>query len=299
MFPVLARFGPFGVLGHQFGPFTLHTYGMLVALGFLAALVVVMRGARREGLPSEPVLDLAFVAVLAAIVGSRLLYVLFNLREYLADPLRVFKVWEGGLVFHGGLLLAIPACLIFVRRSNLPAWATADVFAPAIALGQAIGRIGCFAAGCCYGAPWDPPFCVTYTDPDALAPLHVPLFPSQLFAFASGVVVFAVLARLPPAPPRPRAGLLALSRSRLGRPPRGRRVPRRRREARDPALAERHAGDLARPRRRRAADVRAFGRRSGRLTLPLAAARARSPPRSRSCSRPRAAPPRRASGRSS
>jgi phosphatidylglycerol:prolipoprotein diacylglycerol transferase len=190
MFPVLTRFGPFGIFGHQFGPFTLHTYGMLVALGFLAALVVVMRGSRREGLASEPVLDLAFVTVLAAIVGSRLLYVLFNLKEYLAEPLRIFKVWEGGLVFHGGLLLAIPVCFYVVRRSNLPAWATADVFAPAIALGQAIG---CFAAGCCYGAPWDPPFCVTFTDPDALAPLNVPLFPSQLFAFASGIVVFAVL----------------------------------------------------------------------------------------------------------
>ena len=186
------RAGPYGILGHQFGPFTLHTYGMLVALGFAAALVVVMRGARPEGLPSEPVLDLAFVTVLAAIVGSRLLYVLFNLQEYLNDPLRVFKVWEGGLVFHGGLLLAIPVCLLFVRRANLPAWATADV-APAIALGQAIGRIGCFAAGCCYGAPWEPPFCVTFTDPDALAPLHVPLFPSQLFAFASGVIIFVVL----------------------------------------------------------------------------------------------------------
>jgi phosphatidylglycerol---prolipoprotein diacylglyceryl transferase len=193
VFPVLARFGPFDILGHQFGPFTLHTYGMLVALGFIAALIVVMRGSRREGLVAERVLDLAFVTVLAAIVGSRLLYVLFNLREYLAEPLRVFKVWEGGLIFHGGLLLAIPVCFYVVRRFNLPAWVTADVFAPAIALGQAIGRIGCFAAGCCYGAPWDPPFCVTYTDPDALAPLHVPLFPSQLFAFAAGVVIFAVL----------------------------------------------------------------------------------------------------------
>jgi len=193
VFPVLARFGPFGIFGHQVGPFTLHTYGMLVALGFVAALIVVRRGARREGLPSEPVLDLAFVAVLAAIVGSRLLYVLFNIQEYLADPLRIFKVWEGGLVFHGGLLLAIPACLFFVRRFSLPAWATADVFAPAIALGQAIGRIGCFAAGCCYGAPWEPPFCVTFTDPDALAPLHVPLFPSQLLAFGSGIIVFMVL----------------------------------------------------------------------------------------------------------
>lgn len=193
MFPILARFGPFELFGHAVGPFTLHTYGLLVAVGFLAALAVVMRGARREGLPTEPVLDLAFVAVLAAIVGSRLLYVLFNLSEYLADPLRIFKVWEGGLIFHGGLLLAIPACLLAVRRSNLPAWGTADVFAPAIALGQAIGRIGCFAAGCCYGAPWDPPLCVTFTHPEALAPLNVPLFPSQLFAFAAGVVVYGAL----------------------------------------------------------------------------------------------------------
>ena len=217
-----------------------------------------MRGARREGLPSEPVLDLAFVAVLAAIVGSRLLYVLFNLQEYLADPLRIFKVWEGGLVFHGGLLLAIPVCLYVVRRSNLPAWATADVFAPAIALGQAIGRIGCFAAGCCYGAPWDPPFCVTFTDPDALAPLNVPLFPSQLFAFASGIVIFAVLVAYRP---RRRAPgqvfwlyLVLASAARLAEDAfRGDR-----REARDPALAERHAGDLARHRRRRAAAVRAL-----------------------------------------
>jgi len=193
MFPVLLRFGPFAILGHQFGPFTLHTYGVLVALGFLAALAVVVRGARREGLPSESVLDLAFVAVLSAIVGSRLLYVLFNLQDYLADPLRILRVWEGGLVFYGGLLLAFPVCLLVVRRSNLPPWITADVFAPAIALGQAIGRLGCFAAGCCYGAPWEPPFCVTYTHPESLAPLNVPLFPSQLFSFLSGVAVYAIL----------------------------------------------------------------------------------------------------------
>lgn len=193
MFPILARFGPFELSGHQFGPFTLHTYGLLVALGFLAGWVVVMRGARRAGLPAEPILDLSFLTVLAAIVGARLMYVLFNLKEYAAEPLRVFKLWEGGLVFHGGLLLAIPACFLFVRRSRLPVGVTADVLAPAIALGQAIGRLGCLAAGCCHGVPWDPPFCVTYTHPEALAPLHVPLFPSQLFAFVSGLVVFAVL----------------------------------------------------------------------------------------------------------
>lgn len=193
MFPVLARFGPFALFGHQIGPFTLHSYGVLVALGFLAALAVIGRGAKREGLPTEPVFDLAFVAVLAAIVGSRLLYVIFNLAEYRADPLRILRVWEGGLVFHGGLLLAVPVCLVLVRRLGLPAWETADVFAPSIAIGQAIGRVGCFAAGCCYGAPGDSPLCVTYTNPDSLAPLHTPLFPSQLFAAVSGAAVFVLL----------------------------------------------------------------------------------------------------------
>ena len=193
MFPILLRLGPFTLFGHELGPWALHTYGVLVALGFLAALVVVLRGARREGLATEPVLDLAFLAVLAAIVGSRLLYVLFNLREYAAAPLRIFKIWEGGLVFHGGLLLALPLCLLAVRRLGLPAWEVADIFAPAIALGQAVGRLGCFAAGCCYGAPWGPPLCVTYTHPEALAPLNTPLFPSQLLGFASGALVFAAL----------------------------------------------------------------------------------------------------------
>lgn len=193
MFPILLRLGPVEVLGHSFGPFTLHTYGVLVALGFVAALLVALRGARREGLPTEPILDVGFVATTAAIVGSRLLYVLFNLEEYRAEPLRVFKLWEGGLVFHGGLLLAIPLCWLVLRRAGLPVWRVADIVAPGIALGQAIGRIGCFAAGCCYGAPWHPPLCVTYTHPEALAPLNTPLFPSQLFAFASGVAVYAAL----------------------------------------------------------------------------------------------------------
>jgi phosphatidylglycerol:prolipoprotein diacylglycerol transferase len=193
VFPILLRVGPFSVLGHSFGPLTLHTYGALVAVGFLVALVSVFRAARREKLPAEPVLDVAFVAILGAIVGSRLLYVLFNLREYLAEPLRVLKLWEGGLVFHGGLLLAIPLCVLMARRARLPLWSVADVFAPAIAIGQAIGRLGCFAAGCCHGAPWDPPLCVTFTHPEALAPLNVPLFPVQLLAFGSGLLIFAAL----------------------------------------------------------------------------------------------------------
>jgi phosphatidylglycerol:prolipoprotein diacylglycerol transferase len=191
--PILLRLGPFSLFGATLGPFALHTYGLLVAIGFLAAILLVLRGARREGLPAEPVLDLAFATVLASIVGARLMYVLFNRAEYAADPLRVFKLWEGGLVFHGGLLLAIPVCWVMIRRAGLPVWRTADVFAPGIALGQAIGRIGCFAAGCCYGCETTGPWGVVFTDPEALAPLHTPLVPVQLIASLSGWVILAVL----------------------------------------------------------------------------------------------------------
>lgn len=193
MFPILLRLGPFTLFGSTFGPFSLHTYGILVAAGFVVALLVILRGAKREGLPAEPTMDLAFMTVLSAIVGSRLLYVALNFGEYLAEPLRAFKVWEGGLVFHGGLLLAIPVCRYVIRRAGLPLWRTADVFAPAIAVGQAVGRLGCFAAGCCYGCPTGQTWGMTYTDPEALAPLHVPLFPVQLFSSLSGWVIFGTL----------------------------------------------------------------------------------------------------------
>ena len=139
-------------------------------------------------------LDLAFVAVLAAIVGSRLLYVLFNLREYLADPLRIFKVWEGGLVFHGGLLLAIP--VVPDRRPPLQPAGLGDGRRLRPGDRARPGRSAASAASppaAATAPPGTRRFCVTYTHPEALAPLHVPLFPSQLFAFASGIAVFAVL----------------------------------------------------------------------------------------------------------
>ena len=204
MFPILLRLGPYPLFGHEIGPLVLHTYGLMVALGFLAAILVVTRGAKRSGLPAEPVIDVAFVAVVAAIVGSRLLYVMLNFQEFSGAPLRALRVWEGGLVFHGGLLLAIPACWVAIRRAGLPTWATADVFAPATALGQAIGRIGCFSAGCCYGCETDSPFAVVFTHPESLAPLNTPLAPTQLIAAVSGAVVFGIL--LAYAPRRRAAG---------------------------------------------------------------------------------------------
>lgn len=183
MFPVL-----FSV-----GPFTLHTYGVLLAGGFAAALFYAVRRARHEGLDGDAVFNLFLVIVISAIIGSRVLYVFFNYGYFLDHPLEVIRIWEGGLVFHGGLLLAVAAAWFYLRRSDLPMWRTADLAAPAIALGQSIGRLGCLAAGCCFGSATLLPLGVVFSHAESLAPRNVPLHPTQIYASLSGLLVFLII----------------------------------------------------------------------------------------------------------
>ncbi|HVF45519.1 MAG TPA: prolipoprotein diacylglyceryl transferase [Pyrinomonadaceae bacterium] len=155
MYPELFRIGGFPV----------NTYGVLLALAFLAALFVAARLAERDGLPRERVFDLGLWMLLGGLVGSKLLLMLAepeygtHWRNLLSiDFLRSGGVWYGG--FLGGLLTAI----VLMRRYKLPFWKATDAFAPGVALGQAIGRQGCFAAGCCWGKPTSVPFGVHFTD---------------------------------------------------------------------------------------------------------------------------------------
>lgn len=175
------------------GPFTLHTYGLFAAIGFWLALMVTVRLGRREGIAAQTITDLGFCLIVAALIGSRLLYVLLNPAYFAAHPWDVFKIWQGGLVFSGGILLVLPTLLLYLRIKRLPFWTTADLFAPGVALGQAIGRIGCFMAGCCYGAPSQVPWRVVFTDPRCLAPLDVGLHPTQLYASFSSLAIFLAL----------------------------------------------------------------------------------------------------------
>jgi phosphatidylglycerol---prolipoprotein diacylglyceryl transferase len=184
MFPVL----------FDIGPLTIHTYGVLVALGFFAGLAVTVRLARPEGIPAGSIMDMGFVILIAALVGSRAMYVLINLSFYLKNPLDAFKLWEGGLVFSGGLAASAAVMAWYIRRHGLSWWKTGDIWAPGIALGQAIGRIGCLMAGCCYGRPtYDLPWSVTFTDAACLAPTGIPLHPTQVYSVISGLVIFAIL----------------------------------------------------------------------------------------------------------
>jgi phosphatidylglycerol:prolipoprotein diacylglycerol transferase len=181
----------------RIGPITIYTYGFLVAAGFLLGLALAIKQAKKEGIPHNKIVDLGFYILIAAIVGSRLFFILINLTNYLENPLDVFKIWEGGLVFYGGVLLAVPTAIWYVRKNALGIWKTADIFAPSIAIGHAIGRIGCFFAGCCYGRtaenlPWG----IIFTNPECLAPTNVPLHPTQLYESAGEFLNFLILITL-------------------------------------------------------------------------------------------------------
>ncbi len=184
MYPILIRLGPLKI----------HTYGFLVAIGFLVGLALAIRQAKKEGISSNKIVDLGFYIILAAIVGSRIFFVLINADHYMQNPLDIFKIWEGGLVFYGGVLFAVPTVIWYVRKHNMGIWNTADIFAPSIAIGHFFGRLGCFAAGCCYGTTAETlPWGVIFTDPDCLAPTNILLHPTQLYEAGGELLIFFIL----------------------------------------------------------------------------------------------------------
>jgi phosphatidylglycerol:prolipoprotein diacylglycerol transferase len=120
----------------------------MIAIGLIVGVLLARRQAVREGIDPDKILDITFYALITALIGSRLLFVALYIDEYLSNPLRILKVWEGGLVFYGGLLPAVAIGLWYIRKLKLPVWQVADIVAPSIAIGHAFGRLGCFFAGC-------------------------------------------------------------------------------------------------------------------------------------------------------
>lgn len=175
------------------GPFTFHTYGLLVAIGFFVGLVVTVRIAKSEGIGSQQVIDMGFLMILSGIIFSRVTYVLMNISYYRIQPMDIFKIWQGGLVFFGGIIGFILIMVWYSKRHHLSLWKLGDIWAPAAAIGQSIGRIGCFMAGCCYGKPTDLKWGVVFTHPESLAPLNVPLHPTQIYSSISGFLIFLIL----------------------------------------------------------------------------------------------------------
>ena len=183
------------------GSFFLPTYGVMVAIAFLVAIWLTGRLAAKAGLKSESVTNLAIYCALAGMAGAKLLMFVFDWRTYLLHPSEIFTIstLQAAGVYQGGLSLAIVFAIFYMRRTGLPGLATADVFAPGLAIGHAIGRIGCMMAGCCWGSVCHRPWAITFTNPDAHeltgVPLGTPLHPAQLYESIAEFIIFGFLYR--------------------------------------------------------------------------------------------------------
>jgi phosphatidylglycerol:prolipoprotein diacylglycerol transferase len=142
-------------IAFSLGPFNFYWYGLIVAVAIMAALLVTLWQARRSGLPPAPVLDLLLWGVPAGIVGARAYYVLANWELYRQQPLDVFRLWQGGLAVYGALLAFILVLCVYARRRRVAFWAWTDIFAPGLALGQAVGQLANFVNQEAFGSPTD------------------------------------------------------------------------------------------------------------------------------------------------
>ncbi len=175
------------------------TYGVLVALGVLVGLWISVRNSAKQGIKPENAWDFGIALVLAGIIGAKILYIIVDWHNYMQNPRQIFSLatLQAGGVFSGGLIAAFVVAAWFLRKHQMPALATCDAFAPGLAMGHAIGRLGCFAAGCCYGKPTHHFWGVTFTNPLASqlvgTPLNEALEPTQLFESAVELSIFLLL----------------------------------------------------------------------------------------------------------
>ena len=183
----------------ELGRYSLPTYGFFVASGVLIGLWISVRNSERRGIDGEKAWNLGIIVVLCGILGAKILYIINDWSAYAANPREIFSIntLQAGGVFSGGLIGALLAAAWYIRKHNMPALATCDAFAPGLALGHAIGRVGCFAAGCCFGKETHHFWGVTFTSPVANAnagtPLNISLEPTQLIESAAELGIFILL----------------------------------------------------------------------------------------------------------
>lgn len=180
----------------HFGSFNIYWYGVLVAGGLLVGLWTASRRALRDNVAPEKIVDLGLWLILGTMVGARLLYVVSYWRENFAGrPLwEIFNLRGGGLVYYGGFVGACLSCIFYARAKKLPLWKIADILAPSIALGYAIGRFGCLMNGCCYGRPTSLPWGVRY--PSDHPTYGEAVHPTQIYEALLNLGLYAVLAWL-------------------------------------------------------------------------------------------------------
>ncbi|MEZ4270638.1 MAG: prolipoprotein diacylglyceryl transferase [Myxococcota bacterium] len=190
----------------DFGPWPLHTYGLLIALGFLTAMTLVKRQAEREQEDPDRIVDLAFWVLIFGLLGARLVFILTRFREYMAtNPLEMLAFWRGGLVWYGGFIGASLYVFYFARRYRMNYFKLIDLCMPYAALAHAFGRLGCLAAGCCYGTHTEMPWGIVFpvgSQPQSdhqqdgligVGDMSLPIHPTQLYEASAEILLFLLL----------------------------------------------------------------------------------------------------------
>ncbi len=175
------------------GHFTVHTYGVMIAIGVILCVLMGYYRAKRLEMKAEPVMDLTILCVVMGFVGAKVFFVILSWKQFLSDPLSVLG--SSGFVVYGGIVFGVVSALIYCKVKDIRFFEYFDLLAPSVALAQAFGRLGCFFAGCCYGKETDLPIGIVFPD-DCFAPAGVPLLPTQLFSSAGDFVIAFVLIRV-------------------------------------------------------------------------------------------------------
>ena len=187
----------------KIGSFELASYGVMTALGYMAASFYLLQRLKKINLDKDTFWNLIFIAFVGALVGAKLLFVLVTWPQLTGSVLEkvmyFIRGFRYGFVFYGGMIVAVATLIFYMKKKRLPLLQTADFMIVALPLGHAIGRVGCFLAGCCHGKPTTMPWGVTFTDPHAMVSadlLGVPVHPTQLYESLGNLIIFFLLHKL-------------------------------------------------------------------------------------------------------
>ncbi len=189
------------------GPLEIHTYGVMQAIAFFTVIFISVRKAKKMGIDPNIIFDLAIWVLVSVVIGARIWYVAEHFNEYSQNLIDILKIWEGGLVFYGGFIAAILGGFLFLRLKKLSFTKIGDTIAPSLPIGVAIGRIGCFLNGCCYGKVSEkfgipfpsrefPPAYADQLRENLIKPgatESLPVIPTQLYAVLDNLIIFAIL----------------------------------------------------------------------------------------------------------
>jgi phosphatidylglycerol:prolipoprotein diacylglycerol transferase len=178
------------------GKITIYSYGFFYALALFMSVTYLsslLKKSKERIFSQDEFYSLCIYIIIVEVIGARLFFILSNLQDFSSNFLDIFKLWQGGLVYYGGLIFASIFLLVYIKIKEISMLKLGDFFAPALALGHAIGRIGCFLAGCCYGKETNVPWAVVFTDKNSSAVIGVHLHPTQLYESFGNFLIFIFL----------------------------------------------------------------------------------------------------------